>query len=106
MNIYQFHEKKLIIMLQATTSTASTTTTTKFIKPSFVAPSQPLEKSLKDHIQRTAGLGDSENSVKTSSKDSTTSASSSKKGHKKDKRKSANVSSKEASPSEMRTSSK
>ena len=105
MNIYQFHEKKnLIIMLQATTSTASSTTTTKFIKPSFVAPSQPLEKSLKDHIQRTAGLGDSENSVKTSSKDSTTSAS--KKGHKKDKRKSANVSSKEASPSELRTSSK
>ena len=43
-------------MLQATTSTASTTTTTKFIKPSFVAPSQPLEKSLKDHIQRTAGI--------------------------------------------------
>lgn len=26
------------------------------VKPSFVAPSQPLEKSLKEHIQRTAGL--------------------------------------------------
>lgn len=27
-----------------------------YVKPSFVAPSQPLEKSLKEHIQRTSGL--------------------------------------------------
>ena len=49
------------------------------MKPSFVAPSQPLEKSLKEHIQRTAGLADWETS-KTEKP---------KKGHKKDKQQSS-----------------
>ena len=36
---------------------------TRTLKPSFVAPSQPLEKSLKEHIQRTAGMTDWESTV-------------------------------------------
>ena len=70
-------------------------------------PSQTLEKSLKEHIQRTAGLANWEN--KTTAKDEagaaskSTASSSSKKSHKKDKRKAP--SSKEASPSELRISS-
>ena len=82
--------------------------TNRLVKPSFVQPSQTLEKSLKEHIQRTAGLTDWEN--KTTSKEEasgaaskTASSSGSKKGHKKDKKRAP--SSKEASPSELRISS-
>ena len=72
--------------------------TNRLVKPSFVQPSQTLEKSLKEHIQRTAGLTDWENEASGAA-----SKTGSKKGHKKDKRKTP--SSKETSPSELRISS-
>ena len=68
----------------------------KPVKPSFVAPSQPLEKSLKEHIQKTAGLADWE-----TGKEET--KGSKKAGHKKDKKKKS--ASKESSPSDRRKSS-
>ena len=76
--------------------------TNRLVKPSFVQPSQTLEKSLKEHIQRTAGLTDWENEA-SGAASKTAASSGSKKGHKKDKRKAP--SSKEASPSELRISS-
>ena len=68
------------------------------MKPSFVAPSQPLEKSLKEHIQKTAGLADWE----TGGAASKAKEDKSKKGHKRDKK----SKSKESSPSDPRKSSK
>ena len=66
-------------------------------KPSFSAPSQPLEKSLKEHIQKTAGLADWETGKEE------TKAAAKKAGHKKDKKKKS--ASKESSPSDRRKSS-
>ena len=48
MSLYSFQAS-------STSSGASAASSTRLVKPSFVAPSQPLEKSLKEHIQRTAG---------------------------------------------------
>ena len=75
------------------------------VKPSFVAPSQPLEKSLKEHIQKTAGLADWETG-ETRGKEETKAGK--KAGHKRDKKKKATMAaaptSKESSPSDSRKS--
>ena len=76
------------------------------VKPSFVAPSQPLEKSLKEHIQKTAGLADWETGGETRGKEETKAGK--KAGHKRDKKKKATMAaaptSKESSPSDSRKS--
>ena len=71
-----------------------------------MAPSQPLEKSLKEHIQKTAGLADWETG-ETRGKEETKAGK--KAGHKRDKKKKATMAaaaptSKESSPSDSRKS--
>ena len=44
----------LSLSIQASNRDDSDTDEFKAVKPSFVAPSQPLEKSLKDHIHRSS----------------------------------------------------